>query len=124
LRKYAQENHKEVTGIHEEALQCLQNYDWPGNVRELENVIERAVVLAHDSTITVADLHLEEPQDRQPLNTEEYFMLPTNATMAQIEREAIVQALQRSNGNRQAVARQLRIGPATLYRKFKTYEIQ
>ena len=51
-------------------------------------------------------------------------MLPTNATMAQIEREAIVQALQRSNGNRQAVARQLRIGPATLYRKFKTYEIQ
>ncbi|HEY7491981.1 MAG TPA: sigma-54 dependent transcriptional regulator [Candidatus Tectomicrobia bacterium] len=124
LRKYAQENHKEVTAIHQEALHCLQNYDWPGNVRELENVIERAVVLAQAPIITVADLHLEEAHERQPLNTEEYFMLPTNATMAQIEREAIVQALQRSNGNRQAVARQLRIGPATLYRKFKTYEIQ
>jgi DNA-binding NtrC family response regulator len=124
LRKYAQENRKEVTAIHQEALHCLQNYDWPGNVRELENVIERAVVLAHGPTITVADLHLEKSHERQPLNTEEYFMLPTNATLAQIEREAIVQALQRSNGNRQAVARQLRIGPATLYRKFKTYEIQ
>jgi DNA-binding NtrC family response regulator len=44
--------------------------------------------------------------------------------MAQIEREAILQALQRSNGNRQATARRLAIGAATLYRKFKEYDIQ
>jgi DNA-binding NtrC family response regulator len=51
-------------------------------------------------------------------------VLPADSTLAQIEREAIVQALQRSKGNRQAVARQLAIGPATLYRKFKEYQIQ
>jgi DNA-binding NtrC family response regulator len=44
--------------------------------------------------------------------------------MAQIEREAIVQTLRRSQGNRQATARRLQIGPATLYRKFKEYDIQ
>lgn len=124
LRKYAHENRKEVIAIQQEALEHLRAYDWPGNVRELENVIERAVVLAQGSTITVADLCLEAPQEKVPLNTSEHFVLPANATLAQIEREAIIQALRRSDGNRQAAARLLDIGPATLYRKFKEYQIQ
>src|SRR5215831_2411201 len=124
LQKYAQENHKEVTAIQQEALQHLLAYDWPGNVRELENVIERAVVLSLGPTITLADLSLEDQQEKILLNSSEYFVLPANATLAQIEREAIIQALQRSEGNRQAAARHLDIGPATLYRKFKEYQIQ
>src|SRR2546426_931216 len=124
LLKYAQENHKEIMGVQQEALQHLMAYDWPGNVRELENVIERAVVLTQGPTITMDDLSLEDQQDKILLNSSEYFVLPANATLAQIEREAIVQALQRSEGNRQAAARHLDIGPATLYRKFKEYQIQ
>jgi two-component system response regulator HydG len=124
LQKYAQENHKSVTAIQQDALQYLIAYDWPGNVRELENVIERAVVLTNTSTITMAELSLEEPQEKMPLNSSEYFVLPASATLAQIEREAIIQALRRSEGNRQAAARHLDIGPATLYRKFKEYQIQ
>jgi two-component system response regulator HydG len=123
VRKYAQENRKKVTAIQQEALQRLRNYSWPGNVRELENTLERAVVLAQGPAITVADLHLDDPPERLP-DTRDYFVLPADSTLAQIEREAIVQALQRSKGNRQAVARQLAIGPATLYRKFKEYQIQ
>jgi two-component system response regulator HydG len=123
VRKYAQENRKKVTAIQQEALHRLRTYSWPGNVRELENTLERAVVLAQGPAITVADLHLDDPPERLP-DTKDYFVLPADATMAQIEREAIVQALQRSKGNRQAVARQLAIGPATLYRKFKEYQIQ
>jgi DNA-binding NtrC family response regulator len=123
VRKYAQENRKKVTAIQQEALQRLRNYGWPGNVRELENTLERAVVLAQGPAITVADLHLDDPPERPP-DTRDYFVLPADSTLAQIEREAIVQALQRSKGNRQAVARQLAIGPATLYRKFKEYQIQ
>jgi DNA-binding NtrC family response regulator len=99
-------------------------YDWPGNVRELENVIERAVVLAASSTIGVADLppHLQGKQSQH--GSLDQFVLPGTATLAQIEREAIVQALQRHAGNRQAAARTLDIGVATLYRKLKEYQLQ
>jgi transcriptional regulator with PAS, ATPase and Fis domain len=124
LHKYARENHKEITAIQQEAMEHLMRYDWPGNVRELENVIERAVVLAKGATITVADLYLEEPQEKASLNTNDYFVLPAKSTLAQIEREAIIQALRHTEGNREATARLLNIGPATLYRKFKEYQIQ
>jgi DNA-binding NtrC family response regulator len=124
LRRYAEENVKTVTHLHPHALQRLQMYDWPGNVRELENVIERAVVLAASSTIGVADLppHLQGKQAQH--GALDQFVLPGTATLAQIEREAIVQALQRHAGNRQAVARTLDIGVATLYRKLKEYQLQ
>jgi two-component system response regulator HydG len=124
LQKYARENHKEIVAIQQEAVEHLMGYDWPGNVRELENVIERAVVLAKGSTITQTDLYLEEQQEKAPLNTNEYFVLPAKSTLAQIEREAIIQALRHTEGNREATARLLNIGPATLYRKFKEYQIQ
>jgi DNA-binding NtrC family response regulator len=123
LRKYAQENHKVVTAVQPEALHHLHAYDWPGNVRELENVIERAVVFAQGPTITMAELQLEALPPMVPPSANDYFLLPVNATLAEIEREAIVQALQHSEGNRQAVARRLEIGPATLYRKFRAYQI-
>jgi DNA-binding NtrC family response regulator len=124
LRKYAEQNTKEVSGIQQQALQYLQHYDWPGNVRELENVIERAVVLAKEPIIGTAELpgHFQE-KALQPTPTD-HFVLPLNATLADIEREAIAQALQHSAGNRQATARLLNIGVATLYRKLKEYQLQ
>jgi DNA-binding NtrC family response regulator len=124
LRKYAEQNNKEVSGIQQQALQCLQRYDWPGNVRELENVIERAVVLAKEPIIGAAELpgHFQE-KEFLPTPTD-HFVLPLNATLADIEREAIAQALQHSAGNRQATARSLNIGVATLYRKLKEYQLQ
>jgi two-component system NtrC family response regulator len=123
LRKYAQENDKEVTGIEQEALQRLQVYAWPGNVRELENVMERAVVLAQGPTVTVADLSLEEQSELAMLAMEDRMMLPVNTTLEQVERETIVQALRRNAGNRLATARQLAIGVSTLYRKLKEYHL-
>jgi DNA-binding NtrC family response regulator len=124
LRKYADQNNKTVTGIQQQALQCLQLYDWQGNVRELENVIERAVVLAKGPTIGMAELpaHLQE-KDLVPTPSE-YFVLPQNATLEEIERAAIAEALRRTGGNRQATARSLNIGLATLYRKLKTYQLE
>jgi two-component system response regulator HydG len=123
LRKYARENSKPVTGIQQDALQRLQAYAWPGNVRELENIMERAVVLTQGSTITLADLNLDELPAPALIATEDHFMLPVNATMAQVERETIAQALRRNDGNRQAAARQLAIGVSTLYRKLKEYDL-
>jgi two-component system response regulator HydG len=123
LRKYAHENAKQVTGIQQDALQCLQAYAWPGNVRELENVMERAVVLTPGPSITLADLNLDEVPATAEVATEEHFLLPASATMAQVEREIIAQALRHNGGNRQAVARQLAIGVSTLYRKLKEYRL-
>jgi two-component system response regulator HydG len=124
LRKYAEQNRKEMTAIQQQALQCLQMYHWPGNVRELENVIERAVVLAPGSTIGIAELpdHLQTQDPALPPGDQ--FILPPQATLADIERMAIVHALQHSGGNRQAAARALNIGVATLYRKLKEYQLQ
>ena len=123
LRKYAQQNSKPITAIQQQALQHLQDYSWPGNVREMENVIERAVVLAQGPTIDIAALppHLQGISPPQVPNN--HFVLPANATMAQIEREAIAQALLHNAGNRQAAARMLDIGIATLYRKMKAYQL-
>lgn len=123
LRKYAEQNHKEVTAIQQQALQCLQAYHWPGNVRELENVIERAVVLAQGPTVGSAELpdHLQEQEPALP--SHDQSGPPLNGTLADIERAAIAHALQQSGGNRQAAARALNIGVATLYRKLKEYQL-
>lgn len=123
LRQYAQQNGKDITAIQQQALQCLQSYEWPGNVRELENAIEHAVVLAQGSVIGLTELppylHTQELMHVP----EKHFILPGDATLAQIEREAIAQTLQRYGGNRQAAARALDIGLATLYRKLKEYNL-
>jgi two-component system, NtrC family, response regulator HydG len=123
LRKYSEQNNKEVDSIQQQALQSLQAYDWPGNVRELENVIERSVVLAKGTTISIPDLpdHLRE-KEAMPVPNDQ-FVLPVNATLEDIERTAILQALHTNAGNRQAAARALKIGVATLYRKLKAYHL-
>jgi DNA-binding NtrC family response regulator len=124
LRKYAEQNQKEISAIQQDALRRLQAYAWPGNVRELENVIERAVVLTQTSTVEIEHLppHLQD-NDPVPIPSEG-FALPLEATLAEIERAAIEQALKRSGGHRQTAARILDIGSATMYRKLKEYELE
>ncbi len=124
MRKYAQQNSKDITAAQQEVIHRLQRYRWPGNVRELENVIERAVVMAGGDTIRVADLppHLQaiEPDADLPRT----FIFPPDATLSDIEQEAIAQALKQHHGNRKAVARRLGIGLATLYRKLNEYQLR
>jgi DNA-binding NtrC family response regulator len=123
IRKYNEQNQKEIAGIQNEAMKCLEAHGWPGNIRELENVIERAVVLASGTTITEDDLNIEELRQEPLPGTDAHFVLPLKATLGDIEREAIVQVLQHCEGNRLATSRHLAIAPATLYRKLKEYQI-
>jgi DNA-binding NtrC family response regulator len=124
LNKYAAINHKQISGVQQQVLQYLQHADWPGNVRELENVVERAVVLAKEPIIGLAELPAHFQAKEPGPTSGDYFALPRHATLADIEREAIVQALEYCSGNRQATARSLNIGLATLYRKLKEYRLQ
>ncbi len=88
------------------ALKALSYYSFPGNVRELENILERATALCSDDLIEVEDLHLGpeemaggEDQGRGSETLDEY--------LNRLERLAILEALQKSEGNRTAAARML-----------------
>jgi DNA-binding NtrC family response regulator len=56
LKRYAEQNRREVRRVHPEAMRLLREHDWPGNVRELQNYVERAVILGEGSELTVEHL--------------------------------------------------------------------
>jgi two-component system response regulator HydG len=104
--------------ISEDAMRRIMAYDWPGNIRELENAIERAVALGSGPILHVGDL----PSSLQYASTDK---LPENGELvqlAELERRAILRALQETAGDKLAAARLLGIGKTTLYRKLKEYE--
>ena len=113
LNKFALENQKEITGFSPEATEFLLGYDWPGNVRELENAIERAVILAKDSLITVADL----PQENLSLT----HSAPTGKSLKELEKDHLLNILNETGGNYSETARILGITRMTLYNKAKEY---
>jgi len=115
IEKYTRLAGKKVKGITPEALDQLQKLDWPGNVRELENVIERAVVLATGDLITQADIPpAGEDQDGHPP-----IPFRVGQALADLEREAIQRTLRATGGDKDAAAKILGIGVATLYRRLK-----
>ncbi|HEX6735209.1 MAG TPA: sigma-54 dependent transcriptional regulator [Azonexus sp.] len=88
-----------------DALKAMQLYAFPGNVRELENILERATALSSGELIAADDLHLE-PEDgggEEPGRGSETL----DDYLNRLERQAILEALQKTDGNRTAAARQL-----------------
>ncbi len=110
--------------LADEAVTALVAAPWPGNVRELANTLERAAILADGDRIEPQ--HLVMPGT--PLSTLAPAPAPTSPgparTLAQLEREAIVQALDRCDGNRRRAAEELGIGVRTLYDKLKRYDLR
>ena len=108
-----------VAGISYEAMTRLMSYDWPGNVREVENCVQRALALGSGSVIQMKDLPsnlLHQVKD----GTQDQ----ETATLKQLERRAILQALEATHGDRLRAAKQLGIGKTTIYRKIKEYGIE
>ncbi len=108
---------KDVQTVSPEAMTALINYQWPGNVRELEHAIERAVILAHGSRITVRELPPEVSQRAPRGSTGDPLNLRSQ------ERELIRRALEQFKGNRKKAAEALNISTVTLWRKMKEYEL-
>ena len=108
---------KDVSGITAAALKLLIAYDWPGNVRELENVIERAIVTCRNGSL--------DEQDFSWLQTgasHNSWDIP-DVPLGELERRAIVAALERKHGNVKEASSALGIDRSTLYDKLKRYEI-
>jgi DNA-binding NtrC family response regulator len=119
LEKYSQNYGKEVKGLAPGTLQALLAHDWPGNIRELENAIERAVVLAQGSELTADDLPpvLRGPR---PLGSGSTNLIP-GASMATIEREAILRTLEMVQGSTSRAAEILGISVRKIQYRLKEY---
>lgn len=106
------------TRIDDEAKNIMLTYHWPGNVRELQNVIQRAMILAHSNIIKAKDLNLEEEssdiqlESIEPSNTSSSASL--NENLQHKEFDIILKVLKECYGNRKHAAEQLGISPRTL----------
>jgi DNA-binding NtrC family response regulator len=102
--------------IDHHSIKLLMRYTWPGNVRELENVIERALILAGDTPITIDDLpsHIR-GEGEIPIGEKIDEIL----TLDEMERRMIRQALARTEGNKTKAARLLGITRRQLYSKIE-----
>ncbi len=111
LKKYAEENNKRIKKFSDDVVEFMLNYSWPGNVRELENMIERGVILAKNTAITLDEL----PQD---------IIHPTPAegkTVEAVTRKHIISVLEETKGNISKASEILGIRRMTLYNKLKKY---
>ena len=121
LDKFCLENDRPPMGFSPEAMRALKSYAWPGNVRELQNVVERAVALCTSNMVEVEDLP-DEIRRHSP--EDDMIVLPVGSSMEEIERQAIVQTLKKTGGDKELTARLLGIGLATLYRRLKEMELK
>jgi DNA-binding NtrC family response regulator len=120
LEKFRQRYDKTVRTLAPAVYHVLIRNRWPGNVRELENAIERAVLVAKGSEVTLADL----PDSiREESAASGEFTVPPHRTLAEIEKMAILQTLQRTNWNKQEAAQILGLYRPTLYSKMKKHGI-
>lgn len=99
-------------------MDLLIAYQWPGNVRELENAILHASAMCAGTTIEENDLPFS--VSHAPRELSSAIEAPT--TLRDLERDAIVRALDTTGGDKSAAARLLHIGKTTLYRKLHEYK--
>ncbi|HSE22317.1 MAG TPA: sigma-54 dependent transcriptional regulator [Pyrinomonadaceae bacterium] len=99
-------------------MKALQAYSWPGNVRELRNVIERAVLLSGQKTISLKDLHFDGHSSvGAPF-------LDSRLTLLELEKQHIERVLQEEQGRVEKAAKRLGIPRSSLYQKIKKHQIQ
>ncbi len=118
--------------LDDEFLRAMMRHDWPGNVRELENVIDRACALADSSLLTVgelptllreAELASQSAGKNRPSRNHDVSHIEITP-IAELERNAIINAIDTLGGDRIAAAKMLGIGKTTLYRKLKEFGVK
>ncbi|MBW2502648.1 MAG: sigma 54-interacting transcriptional regulator [Deltaproteobacteria bacterium] len=120
LKKYNEENSKEIRRISTPAIDMLLQYHWPGNVRELQNCIERAVLICDEESIK--SYHLPPSlQTSESVNSKKALSLA--GAVENFERELIVEALKRAGGNQTRAARELDTSLRIINYKIHRYSI-
>ena len=112
LKQYNRKYKKNITGLSREAKSKLMKYNWPGNVRELQHIMERAAILSHNQILRPEDLQFSSDQGITQKETEFEEL-----NLEKLEKQAIEEAVRRSNGNLSFAAELLGITRFALYRK-------
>lgn len=115
---------REVSSMSADALRALLDYHYPGNVRELENIVERAVALAHKQEIDIDDLppELRQKEERRSLSFDpDLIPVYVGEALRAVERKVILKTLVKTGGKQKAAAKILGITDRTLRNKMKAY---
>ena len=119
LKRFVAQANRPIRGFTPAAVDRLSGFEWPGNVRQLQNEIQRAVLLCETNDIDSTDLSITSAK------SEAEHGMDTNFTLLEgVERNAIVQMLKETGGNKLETAKRLGIGRQTLYNKIKAYGIE
>ena len=120
LQRFAAQAKRNLRGFQPDAIERLTAFDWPGNIRQLQNEIQRCVLLNEGDDVAAADLSITDVKVSASLNEGS----DTSFTLLEgVERNAIVQMLKETGGNKLETAKRLGIGRQTLYNKIKAYGI-
>ncbi|ELR73918.1 Two-component system response regulator [Fulvivirga imtechensis AK7] len=112
LSVYCRKYEKDELKLAQNTVKKLQNYPWPGNVRELQHAVERAVIMSTQHVLDPADFLIKKTTTASSVKS---------LNVEDIEKNAIVQAIEKCNGNLTSAARELGLGRSTLYRKIEKY---
>ncbi len=110
------------TEFSADALNFLSRLPYPGNIRELKNLVERTILVSGKSTLDASDFDAQYLRPNEPVNASDASSL-AGMTLDEIERQTILQALDRHKGNLSQVAMTLGISRAALYRRLEKFNI-
>lgn len=120
-RKFTLSQGLRTPEITSEALEYLTQLPYPGNIRELKNLVERTILVSSASRLDAADFRRQQNPAASPQGAIQAS--PQAASLEDMEREAIADAMQRFGGNISKVAAELGVTRQTLYRKLEKYGI-
>jgi len=119
LKRFAAQANHVISGFTPAAVERITGFEWPGNVRQLQNEVQRAVLLNEGTEVDVADLSVTNVRVGTTEGNDTSFTL-----LEGVERNAIIQTLKETGGNKLETAKRLGIGRQTLYNKIKAYGIE
>jgi len=122
LNNLAEKMGVDIPSIDTEAITALQNYHFPGNVRELENILERAIALSDNNSISTQDLHLKPISNNDTSTTQAPAVDPMD--LAGQERQSIMQALEQTRWNKTAAAKLLGLSLRQLRYRLQKLDIE
>jgi DNA-binding NtrC family response regulator len=119
MKRFVAQANQPIRGFTTAAIERLTDFNWPGNVRQLQNEIQRAVLLCESNEIDSTDLSVTNVKSEAEQSQDTNFTL-----LEGVERNAIVNMLKETGGNKLETAKRLGIGRQTLYNKIKGYGIE